>query len=147
MRLATGRGRAAAVTGGVLVGASGAVLGGGYLLRTVVLGMLAPAHADLAARVEEVAGTSTLAGLPFFFAPAMVIGFVLAGIGLVVDGFRPAWLPVALAVAAVVLHFAPDSPAGALLHAPLALCIAGLGAVLLRRSTAAVEEPARELVG
>jgi hypothetical protein len=128
-------------------GIAAAVLGGGTLMRTVVFGFLTPAHDDVATRVQQIAGTSGLATLPFLFAPVLVIGLVLTGIGLFVGGLRPRWLPVALAVSAVLLHFAPDDAIGSLLHAPLALCIAGLGVVLLRRSAADAEEPARELVG
>src|SRR5690242_17685240 len=96
--------------------------------------MLTPSHADVATRVQQLAGTSGLATLPFLFAPLLVIGMVIAGVGLFLGGVRPRWLPIALAVSALVLHFAPDSEIGSLLHLPLALALAGLGVVLLRRS-------------
>jgi hypothetical protein len=134
LRLASGRGRPVAVTGAVMSGVAAAVLGGGTLMRTVVFGFLTPSHADVATRVQQLAGTSGLATLPFLFAPLLVIGMVIAGVGLFLGGVRPRWLPIALAVSAVVLHFAPDSEIGSLLHLPLALALAGLGVVLLRRS-------------
>jgi hypothetical protein len=136
VRLAAGRGRTVAVTGAVMSGIAAAVLGSGTLMRTVIFGFLTPSHADVATRVQQLAGSSGLATLPFLFAPLLVIGLVLTGIGLFIGGLRPRWLPIALAVSAVLLHFAPDSPLGSLLHAPLTLSIAALGVVLLRRSPA-----------
>lgn len=138
IRLAASRGRTVAVTGAVLSGAAAAVLGGGTLMRTVIFGFLTPAHDDVATRVQQLAGTSGLAVLPFLFAPVLVIGLVITGVGLSLGGLRPRWLPVALAVSAVLLHFAPDSALGSLLHAPLVLTMAALGVVLLRRSPAPV---------
>lgn len=134
MRLAQPKARAVVVTGGVMSGIAAAILGGGYLMMTVIMGMLTPAHAEVATRVQQVASSSGLAGLPFVFAPLLVIGFVITGIGLIIGGLNPRWLPVLLAVGAVALHFAPDSPVGSLLHVPVAVAIAGLGVVLLRRS-------------
>jgi hypothetical protein len=141
LRLAAGRGRPVAVTGAVMSGIAAAVLGGGTLMRTVIFGFLTPSHADVATRVQQLAGSSGLATLPFLFAPLLVIGLVLTGIGLFIGGLRPRWLPIALAVSAVLLHFAPDSAIGSLLHAPLMLCIAGLGAVLLRGSATGAATP------
>jgi hypothetical protein len=134
MRLAAGRGRTVAVTGAVLSGVAAAFLGGGTLMRTVIFGFLTPAHDDVATRVQQLAASSGLATLPFLFAPVLVIGLVITGVGLSIAGLRPRWLPIALAVSAVLLHFAPDSPVGSLLHAPLVLSVAALGVVLLRRS-------------
>jgi hypothetical protein len=142
LRLAAGRGRPVAVTGAVMSGVAAAVLGGGTLMRTVIFGFLTPAHADVATRVQQLAGSSGLAGLPFLFAPLLVIGLVVTGIGLFAGGLRPRWLPIALALSAVLLHVAPDSEAGSLLHLPLGLCIAGLGVVLLRRSPLPAHQPA-----
>lgn len=142
MRLAQPRGAVVVVTGGVLSGIAAAVLGGGYLLMTVVIGMLTPAHADAATQVQQVATSSMLAGLPFVFAPLLVLGLVISGVGLVIGGLRPRWLPILLAIGAVALHFAPDSPLGSLLHAPVAVAIAGLGVVLLRRPAAVPAESA-----
>lgn len=134
LRLAQPKARAVVVTGGVMSGIAAAILGGGYLMMTVIMGMLTPAHADVATHVQQVAGSSGLAGLPFIFAPLLVIGLVITSIGLIIGGLTPRWLPILLAVGAVALHFAPDSPVGSLLHAPVAVAIAGLGIVLLRRS-------------
>lgn len=133
IRLARGRGRVAVLTGAVMAGVGAAALGAGDFLTTVVLGVLAPSHPDLATQVERIADGSGLANLAFAFAPLLVLGLVITGIGLLADGLTPRWLPIALAVSAVVLHFAPDAPVGSLLHAPLVLSIAGLGVVLLRR--------------
>ena len=81
--------------------------------------------------------TSGLAGLPFVFAPLLVLGLVISGTGLLTGGLRPRWLPLVLTVGAVALHFAPDSPFGSLLHLPVAVAIAGLGAELLRAGASA----------
>ncbi len=132
MRLAQAKARTVVVTGGVMSSIAAAVLGGGYLMMTVIMGSLTPAHADVATRVQQIAATSGLAGLPFVFAPLLVIGLVITGVGLIIGGLRPRWLPILLAVGAVALHFAPDSPLGSLLHLPVAVAIAGLGVVLLR---------------
>jgi hypothetical protein len=142
VRLAQPKARTVVVTGGVMTGVAAAVLGGGYLMMTVIMGMLTPDHSGVAVRVQQVAATSGLADLPFLFAPLLVIGLVITGIGLVVGGLTPRWLAVLLIVGAVGLHFAPDSPAGSLLHVPVAVAIAGLAVVLLRRSPVAVAEPA-----
>lgn len=134
MRLAQPKARVVVVTGGVMSGIAAAILGGGYLMMTVIMGMLTPAHADVATRVQEVASNSGLAGLPFIFAPLLVIGLLITSIGLIIGRLNPRWLPILLAVGAVALHFAPNTPVGSLLHLPVAVAIAGLGIVLLRRS-------------
>jgi hypothetical protein len=141
MRLAGPRGRVVAVTGGVLSGIAATVLGAGYLLITLVMGFLTPAHAVLATQVQRIAGSSTLGALPFLFAPLLVIGLVITAVGLLLGGIRPIWLPIVLAVGAVLLHFAPDSTLGSLLHAPVVLAIAGLAIGSARRSLTPVEEP------
>jgi hypothetical protein len=137
MRLAQPKARVVVVTGGVLSGIAAAVLGGGYLMMTVVFGCLTPDHEDVATGVQQVANTSGLAGLPFVFAPLLVLGLVITGVGLLTGGLRPRWLPLVLTLGAVALHFAPDSPLGSLLHLPVAVAIAGLGAELLRAGASA----------
>ena len=142
MRLAQPKARAVVVTGGVMSGIAAAVLGGGYLMMTVIMGTLTPNSTDVATRLQEVAASSALAGLPFIFAPLLVIGLVLTSIGLIIGGLSPRWLPILLAVGAVALHFAPNSPLGSLLHLPVAVAIAGLGVVLLRQPAAMPDRPA-----
>ena len=135
MRLAQPKARAVVVTGGVMSGIAAAVLGGGYLMMTVVLGFLTPDHSDVASELQQVANSSSLAELPFVFAPLLVLGLVITSIGMLIGGLQPRWLPIVLALGAVALHFAPNSPLGSLLHVPVAVAIAGLGVVLLRDST------------
>jgi hypothetical protein len=141
-RLAVGRGRETVTVGAVLVAIGGMALAAGDLMITLIMGALTPDHVDLAHRVQDVAMSSALTGLPFMFAPALVLGLVIACIGLLLDGFRPGWLPVALGLSAVAIDFAPDGLGSPLMHAPLALSIACLGVVLFRRPTPALVEPA-----
>jgi len=128
MRLAPGRGGALVTTGAVLASISAAALGAGTLMLGVVMGMLVPAHASLAAQVDQIGNHSGIGSLPFILAPGLMIGTLLAAIGLFRAGLTRQWPAILLGISVIPVFAAPSGGAlGAVLHLPLAIAIAALG--------------------
>jgi hypothetical protein len=85
--------------------------------------------------VYDLAGSSTIGGLPFLLAPAMLVGLLLLGIALLRAGTVHRAVPIVLIVGAVLAGLAPGGGlAGAVGHLPLAAALIAL-AVRLRAST------------
>jgi hypothetical protein len=135
MRLTPARGSRLTTIGGILAGVALAGLGAGNLMFGVVLGMLTPAHNDLATEVVRIANDAPLAGVPFIPAPLLTIGLILVGVGLLRAGAVPKALAAALIVGAVLV--VPSGGGGRLtvaLLAPMCLSLMMLGAILARRT-------------
>jgi hypothetical protein len=101
----------------------------------VMLGMLTPAHSDIATGIVRIANDAPLAGVPFIPAPLLTIGLILIVVGLL----RAATVPKLLVVV---------SGEGGLLTvallAPMCLSIAALGAILASRTGAFRKNGSRE---
>ncbi len=133
MRLAPGRGGPLVTAGGLLAGIAAAALGAGTLMLGVVIGMLTPAHADLALRVDSIGQTSGLGSLPFQLAPGLVVGPVLVAVGLYRARLAHRWPAILLAIGTVPLFVSPSGGVlAAALHLPVCVAIAGLGFELWR---------------
>jgi len=130
--------------GCTLGGIGAAALGIGDGMIALVAGALTGSN-DLAlgAHVKDVMDQSSLAGLPFQFAPLFVLGFVLLGIALVRLGGALRWPGAALIVGAVLV-FASGSggPTAAATLTPLAIAFVSVAQALWRQSQPATV-PAR----
>jgi hypothetical protein len=125
MALVPARGAGWATAGGVLTGIGAAATGAGLVMITTVMAMLVGTDRPVAARVFDVASTSTIGGLPFLLAPAMLVGLLLLGIALLRARTVPVVYAVVLAVGAVLAALAPGGGwLGALGHLPLAVALA-----------------------
>ena len=94
----------------------------------LVIGMLTPAHADLALRVASIGQSSGIGNLPFQLAPGLVIGPILVAVGLYRARLAHRWPAILLAIGTVPLFVAPSGGVlAALLHLPICVAIAGLG--------------------
>jgi MFS family permease len=140
LALAPSRGSVWATVGAALTGLGAAATGAGLVMITTMMGMLARTDRELAGRVYELAGSSSLGGLPFLLAPAMLVGLLLLGIALLRAGTVHPAIPVVLMVGAVLAGLAPGGgPVGALGHVPLAVALVALAVRLWGRTTS--EEP------
>lgn len=138
LRVLDGRSTLARV-GATLAGVGAAALGVGDGMIALIAGALTRDDLELAARVKDVTDESSLAGLPFQFAQAFVLGLVLLGVALVRIGGGLRWPGVGL-VAGAVLVFASGSGglAAAVTLTPLAIACVALAHALWR-----LPEPAR----
>lgn len=130
LSLVCDRGRALATAGAVLAGCGAAALGAGDVMITLVLGALVPDHDDLAHQLLDIANgdDAPLLGLPFTFAPLLVLGLVLVGAGLI----RSRGVPVregALLIVGSAMVFL--SAGGGVVAAALPLAPLGLALVLI----------------
>jgi hypothetical protein len=140
--LVPARGSVWATVGIVLTGIGAAATGAGLVMITTMMSMLADADSALAGRVYDLAGSSSIGGLPFLLAPAMLVGLLLLGIALLRAGTVHRAIPIVLIVGAVVAGLAPGGGlAGAVGHLPLAAALAAL-AVRLWGTTRATARPA-----
>jgi hypothetical protein len=137
MALAPSRGAAWATAGTVLTGVGAAATGAGLVMITTMMAMLTGTDRGLAGRVYELAASSSVTGLPFLLAPAMLLGLLLSGIALLRARTVHVAIVVVLMVGAVLAGLAPGGgPAGALGHLPLAGALLVLGQRLWRRTPA-----------
>jgi len=137
MALAPNRGAAWATAGTVLTGLGAAATGAGLVMITTMMAMLAGTDRGLAGRVYELAASSSVTGLPFLLAPAMLVGLLLSGIALLRARTVHAAIAIVLMVGAVLAGLAPGGgPAGALGHLPLAVALLLLAERLWRRTPA-----------
>jgi hypothetical protein len=128
MRLAPDRGGPLVTVGAILTCISAAALGAGTLMLGVVMGMLTPAHADLAVQVYRIGNNSSLGSLPFILAPGIAIGPLLVAIGLYRAKITHRWLAILLGLAVIPVFLAPSGGVlGAALHLPFCVAMAGLG--------------------
>jgi len=143
LRVLDGRSTLARV-GGTLAGIGAASLGVGDGAITLMAGVLVREDRALAEGVYEVFDRSSLAGLPFVFAPLFVIGFVLLGVALARMGGQLRWAGALLAIGAILV-FATGSggPMAAVTLTPLAAGCVSVAWVLGRGhvSPAAPEAP------
>lgn len=130
LSLVRDRGTGLATAGAVLTGCGAAALGAGDVMITLVMGALVPGHDDVARQLFDIAnGDDTpLLGLPFTFAPLLVLGLVLVGAGLLRARTVPVWEG-ALLIVGAVLVFA--SAGGGVVAAALPLAPLGLALVLV----------------
>ena len=141
MRLAPGRGGPLVTAGGLLASIAAAALGAGTLMLGLVIGMLTPAHADLALRVATIGQTSGIGGLPFQLAPGLVIGPILVAVGLYRARLAHRWPAILLAIGTLPLFVSPSGGVlAAALHLPVCVAIAGLGLELWRLDPAANQD-------
>jgi hypothetical protein len=135
MRLAPARGGRFTTVGGIFAGIALAGLGAGNLMFGVMLGMLTPAHSDIATGIVRIANDTPLAGVPFIPAPLLTIGLILIVVGLLRAATVPKLLAVALMVGGLLVVVSGE---GGLLTvallAPMCLAIAALGAILASRT-------------
>jgi hypothetical protein len=103
LRLVRGRGASLATVGAALVGCGAAALAAGDVMITLVMGSLVHGHPDLAENVYRAADSSALIGLPFVFAPLLVIGLVLVGVALLRAAVVPTWEAVLLIVGGLLV--------------------------------------------
>jgi MFS family permease len=135
MALVPSRGAVWATVGTVLTGVGAAATGAGLVMITTMMAMLDGTDRGLAGRVYDLAGSSSVAGLPFVLAPAMLVGLLLSGIALLRARTVHRAIAILLMVGAVLAGLAPGGgPAGALGHLPLALALVVLGERLWRRT-------------
>lgn len=140
MRLAPGRGGALVTIGGLLASIAAAGLGAGTLMLGAVIGMLTPAHSDLAIQVDQIGNHSSIGALPFLLAPGLIVGLLLVAVGLYRARLAHRWPAIVLAIAVGPLLVAPSGGVlGAALHLPLCVAITGLGLELWRHSAAESE--------
>lgn len=138
--LTPARGSVWATVGIALTGLGAAATGAGLVMITTMMAMLDDADSALAARVYDLAGSSTIGGLPFLLAPAMLVGLLLLGIALLRAGSEHRAVPIVLIVGAVLAGLAPGGGlAGALGHLPLAVALSAL-AVRLWVTTRAIPQ-------
>jgi hypothetical protein len=131
--LVPARGAAWATVGTALTGLGAAATGAGLVMITTMMAMLDGSDRGLAGRVYDLAGHSSIGGLPFLLAPAMLVGLLLLGIALLRAGTVHRAHAIVLMVGAVLAGLAPGGGlAGALGHLPLALALVMLGARLWR---------------
>jgi hypothetical protein len=125
--LVPARGSVWATVGIVLTGIGAAATGAGLVMITTMMSMLADADSALAGRVYDLAGSSSIGGLPFLLAPAMLVGLLLLGIALLRSGSVHRAVPIVLIVGAVLAGLAPGGGvAGAIGHLPLAAALIAL---------------------
>jgi hypothetical protein len=140
MRFAPARGGRFTTIGGILAAVALAGLGAGNLMFGIVLGMLTPAHSDVATELVRIANDAPLAGVPFIPAPLLTIGLILIGVGLLRAGTAPRALAIALMVGGVlVVPSGAGGPTTFVLLAPMCLSITALGAILAARTRAPEE--------
>lgn len=140
-RLAPARGSAWATAGIVATGLGAAATGAGLVTITTMMAMLDAADPALAGRVYDLAGSSTIGGLPFLLAPVMLVGLLLLAIALLRAGAVHRVVPALLVVGAALAGLAPGGGlAGALGHVPLAAALV----VLAVRLWSALGEPAQD---
>jgi hypothetical protein len=138
MALVPSRGSAWATAGTALTGVGAAATGAGLVMITTMMAMLTATDRGLAGRVYALAGSSTIGGLPFLLAPAMLVGLLLLGIALLRAGTVHTAVAVVLMVGSVLAGFAPGGGAlGAVGHLPLAGALLALAARLWVRDPAA----------
>lgn len=127
MTLVPARGAAWATAGTALTGVGAAATGAGLVMITTMMAMLGGTDRGLAGRVYDLAGHSSIGGLPFLVAPAMLVGLLLLGVALLRAGTVHRGLAVVLMLGAVLAGLAPGGgPAGALGHLPLACALVAL---------------------
>lgn len=107
LRVLDGRSTLARV-GGTLAGIGAAALGVGDGAIALMAGVLIREDRGLAVGVYDVFDRSNLAGLPFMFAPLLVLGFILLGVALVRLGGQLRWAGALLAIGAMLV-FATES--------------------------------------
>ena len=133
--LVPSRGAAWATAGTALTGIGAAATGAGLVMITTMMAMLDGSDRGLAGRVFDLAGESSVGGLPFLLAPAMLVGLLLLGIALWRAGTVPKGIAVLLVIAAVLAGLAPGGgAAGAVGHLPLAVALTVLAVTLWRRT-------------
>jgi hypothetical protein len=143
LALAPSRGSVWATVGAALTGLGAAATGAGLVMITTMMGMLARTDRGLAGRVYELAGSSSIGGLPFLLAPAMLVGLLLFGIALLLAGTVHPAIPVLLMVGAVLAGLAPGGgPVGALGHVPLAVALSALAVRIWPRTPSQEPVPA-----
>jgi hypothetical protein len=125
--LVPARGAGWATVGIALTGVGAAATGAGLVMITTMMGMLDAADSALAGRVYDLAGSSSIGGLPFLLAPAMLVGLLLLGVALLRAGTVHKAIAVALMLGAVLAGLAPGGGfAGAVGHLPLAAALVAL---------------------
>ena len=133
--LVPSRGAAWATVGTALTGIGAAATGAGLVMITTMMAMLDGSDRGLAGRVYDLAGHSSVGGLPFLLAPALLVGLLLLGIALWRAGTVHRAITVLLVISAVLAGLAPGGgPAGALGHLPLAVVLLVLAVTLWSRT-------------
>jgi MFS family permease len=136
LALVPSRGTVWATVGTALTGLGAAATGAGLVMITTMMAMLDRTDRGLAGRVYDLAGSSSIGGLPFLLAPAMLVGLLLLGVALLRAGTVHRAVAIVLMVGAVLAGLAPGGgPAGALGHLPLALALIALAVRLWARTT------------
>lgn len=127
MALVPSRGSVWATVGTALTGLGAAATGAGLVMITTMMAMLDRTDPGLARRVFDLAGSSSIGGLPFLLAPAMLVGLLLLGIALLRAATVHKAVAILLMVGAVLAGLAPGGgSAGALGHLPLAVALVAL---------------------
>lgn len=132
LTLVRGTGARLATAAAILIGCGGAALGAGDVMITLVMGSLVQHRPDTAATMVHVANNAPLLGLPFTFAPLLVVGFVILGVALLRAKTVPAWQAILLGVGGLLVFMSP----GGGLVAAATLTPLGAALVLLGRRTA-----------
>lgn len=135
MALVPARGSGWATARTALVGVGAAATGAGLVMITTMMAMLVDADPSVARRVYDLAGTSSVGGLPFLLAPAMSLGLLLLGVALLRARAVPRNMAILLIIGAVLAALAPGGGlAGALGHLPLAIALTALAVPLWSRT-------------
>jgi hypothetical protein len=135
LRLVRGRGAGLATAGAVLAGIGIVSLGAGDVMITLVMGWLVKSDPDTAVAVFKGSDASALVGLPFSFAPLLVLGMVLLGAALIRARAVPLWLAALTILGAVMLPFSTAGGLSAFLTLlPLGAALVELGITAFRRS-------------
>jgi hypothetical protein len=141
--LVPSRGAACATVGIALTGLGAAATGAGLVMITTIMAMLNDADPSLAGRVFDLAGSSSIGGLPFLLAPAMLVGLLLLGVALLRAGTVHKSIPIVLIVGAVLAGLAPGGGlAGAVGHLPLAAALVALAVRLWTTTRPVAAAPA-----
>jgi hypothetical protein len=131
LALVPARGAGWATVGTILTGIGAAATGAGLVMITTMMAMLDSTGRGLAGRVYDLAGHSSIGGLPFLLAPVMLVGLLLLGIALLRAGTVHTAVAIVLMVGAVLAGLAPGGGAlGAVGHLPLAVALVALAARL-----------------
>ncbi len=132
LSLVRGAGAKLATASAILIGCGGAALGAGDAMITLVMGSLVPHHSDTAATMIHIANNNPLLGLPFTFAPLLVVGFILLGVALLRAKTVPAWQAILLIVGGLLVF----ASSGGGLSAAATLVPLGAALVVLGRRAA-----------
>jgi hypothetical protein len=144
LQVVRARGARLATVGAVVAAIGAIALGAGDVMITLVVGTLVKSDPGLARSVVGIAEDSGLAGLPFQFAPALFLGFILLAIAMLRARSVTRWVPILLIVGVVCIG--AFSTGGGLRAGiatlPFGVAVAALG-VQLRQAPGAVEPSVR----